>query len=290
MLESVTPLTFEVALQVQKELQNRFNEADKLRKQQVVRAEYEANLARRRVMQVDPDQRLVADTLEAEWNEKLRHLQDASDYYETHRRRESDKLKNAQQKEVLKLAKDFPKLWKNPRTPVREKKRMIRFLIEDVTMIRGENITLHVRFKGGATKTLKIPLPLKGWQYNLTDQKIVEIVDELLPDHTYSEIATILDKRGYKSGQGHRIDRNVVKGITHKYKLKTRFARLRATGKLTVDEVASLLGVTAATVRRWAKKDLIKTYPYNDRNGCLYEHPGVNSPLMKKRAQKAENK
>ena len=290
LLESVTPLTFEVALQVQKELQNRFNEADKLRKQQVVRAEYEANLARRRFMQVDPDNRLVADTLEAEWNEKLRHLQDASDYYETHRRRESDKLKNAQQKEVLKLAKDFPKLWKNPRTPVREKKRMIRFLIEDVTMIRGENITLHVRFKGGATKTLKIPLPLKGWQYNLTDQKIVEIVDELLPDHTYSEIATILDKRGYKSGQGHRIDRNVVKGITHKYKLKTRFARLRATGKLTVDEVASLLGVTAATVRRWAKKDLIKTYPYNDRNGCLYEHPGVNSPLMKKRAQKAENK
>ena len=290
LLESVTPLTFEVALQVQKELQNRFNEADKLRKQQVVRAEYEANLARRRFMQVDPDNRLVADTLEAEWNEKLRHLQDASDYYETHRRRESDKLKNAQQKEVLKLAKDFPKLWKNPRTPVREKKRMIRFLIENVTMIRGENITLHVRFKGGATKTLKIPLPLKGWQYNLTDQKIVEIVDELLPDHTYSEIATIHDKRGYKSGQGHRIDRNVVKGITHKYKLKTRFARLRATGKLTVDEVASLLGVTAATVRRWAKKDLIKTYPYNDRNGCLYEHPGVNSPLMKKRAQKAENK
>ena len=259
LLESVTPLTFEVALQVQKELQNRFNEADKLRKQQVVRAEYEANLARRRFMQVDPDNRLVADTLEAEWNEKLRHLQDASDYYETHRRRESDKLKNAQQKEVLKLAKDFPKLWKNPRTPVREKKRMIRFLIENVTMIRGENITLHVRFKGGATKTLKIPLPLKGWQYNLTDQKIVEIVDELLPDHTYSEIATILDKRGYKSGQGHRIDRNVVKGITHKYKLKTRFARLRATGKLTVDEVASLLGVTAATVRRWAKKDIKKT-------------------------------
>ena len=285
LLDSVTPLTLEVALQVQKELENRFNEADKLRKQQVQRAEYEANLARRRFMQVDPDNRLVADTLEAEWNEKLRHLQDANDYYEKHRRRELETLKKAQQEEVLQLAKDFPRLWKNPRTPVREKKRMIRFLIEDVTMIRADDITLHVRFKGGATKMLKLPLPLKGWQYNLTDPKIVEIVDELLSDHTYSEIATKLDKRGYKSGQGHRIDRNVVKGITHKYKLKTRFARLRATGKLTVDEVANLLGVTAATVRRWAKKDVIKTYPYNDRNGCLFEHPGVNSPLMKKRKQ-----
>ena len=282
LLTSVTPLTLEVALQVQKELEHRFNEADKLRKQQVERAEYEVNLARRRFMRVDPDNRLVADTLEAEWNEKLRNLQNANDYYETHRRRESEKLKKAQQQEVLKLARDFPAIWKNPRTPVREKKRMIRFLIEDVTIIRGEDITLHVRFKGGATKTLKLPLPLKGWQYNMTDPKIVEIVDELLTDHTYAEIATILDKRGYKSGQGHQIDRNIVKGITHKYKLKTRFARLRATGKLTVDEVASLLRVTVATVRRWGKEGIIKTYPYNDRNGCLYEHPGINSPLMKK--------
>jgi DNA invertase Pin-like site-specific DNA recombinase len=283
LLESVTPLTLEVALQVQQELENRFKEADKLRKQQVERAEYEANLARRRFMQVDPDNRLVADTLEAEWNEKLRHLQNAIDYYENHRQKESEKLKSAQKKEVLKLAKDFPRLWKNPRTPAREKKRMIRFLIEDVTMIRGEeNITLHVRFKGGAKKTLTLPPPLKGWQYNATDPKIVQMVDELLTDHNYAEIATILDKRGYKSSQGNRFDRNVVKSITYKYKLKTRFARLRATGKLTADEVASLLGVTAQTVRKWGKEGTIKTFPYNDRNGCLYEHPGVNSPLMKK--------
>ncbi|MGD8393730.1 MAG: recombinase family protein [Desulfobacterales bacterium] len=285
LLESVTPLALEVALQVQKELENRFNEADKLRKQQVERAEYEANLARRRFMQVDPDNRLVADTLEAEWNETLRHLQDANDHYEKHRRGESEKLKNVQQQKVLKLTKNFPQVWKNPRTPVREKKRMIRFLIEDVTMIRGEDITLHVRFKGGATKTIKLPLPLKGWQYNMTDPKIVEIVDELLSNHTYSEIATILDDRGFKSGQGSRITRRTIVGITHGYKLKTRYARLRATGKLRVEEVAKLLGRTVATVRSYGKKGIIKTYPYNDRNGCLYEHPGINSPLMRKKSK-----
>ena len=281
LLDSVTPLTLEVALQVQKELEDRFNEADKLRKQQVQRAEYEANIARRRFMQVDPDNRLVADTLEAEWNEKLRQLQDAIDYYEDHRQKESEKLKSVQKKEILKLAKDFPRLWKNPRTPFREKKRMIRFLIEDVTMIRKEeNITLHVRFKGGAKKTLTLPPPLKGWQYNATDPKIVQMVDELLTDHNYAEIATILDNRGFKTSQDNRFDRNVIKSITYNYKLKTRFARLRATGKLTADEVASLLGVTAQTARKWGKEGTIKTYPYNDRNGCLYEHPGVNSPLM----------
>jgi excisionase family DNA binding protein len=284
LLESVTPLTLEMALQVQKELETRFNEADNLRKQQVKRAEYESHLARRRFMQVDPDNRLVADTLEAEWNEKLRHLQEANDYYEAHRQRESEKLRKIQEKEILKLAKDFPRLWKNPKTPVREKKRMIRFLVEDVTLTRKEDITMQVRFKGGATRTLKLPPPLKGWQYNATDPKIVEMVDNLLNDHTYAEIATILDKQGYKSGQGNRIDRRTVTGIIHNYKLKTRYARLRAKGKLTVDEVANLLGVTVATVRRWGKKGIIKTYRYNDRNGCLYEHPGVNSPLMKSRS------
>ena len=281
LLESVTPLTLEVALQVQEELENRFNEVDKLRKQQVERAEYEANLARRRFMKVDPDNRLVVDTLEAEWNEKLRELQDANDYYETHRYRESEKLKQVQQKEVLRLAKDFSKLWKNPKTPPREKKRMIRFLIEDVTMTRGKEILLCVRFKGGATKMMSLPLPLKGWQYNVTNPEIVEIVDELLTNYTNSEIAIKLNKLGYKSGQGHQFDRTIVKGITHSYKLKTRFARLRATGMLTADEVASLLRVTVATVRRWGKYGTIKTYPYNDRNGCLYEHPGVTSALMK---------
>jgi predicted site-specific integrase-resolvase len=117
----------------------------------------------------------------------------------------------------------------------------------------------------------------------MTDPKIVEIVDELLTDHTYSEIATILNKQGFRSGLGHLIDRNVVKSITHSYKLKTRYARLRTTGKLRVEEVANLLGKTVATVRSYGKKGIIKTYPYNDRNGCLYEHPGINSPLMKRK-------
>ena len=77
-------------------------------------------------------------------------------------------------------------------------------------MIRAADITLHVRFKGGATKTLKLPLPLKAWQYNATGPKIVQMVDELLSDHSYSEIATILSERGNKSGQGHRIDKQTV--------------------------------------------------------------------------------
>lgn len=166
-------------MEVQRELESRINEADKLRKQQVERAEYEANIARRRFMQVDPDNRLVADTLEAEWNEKLTQLSEAQENYEKQRVADTAKLEKEKQDKILDIAKDFPKIWKNPQTPFREKKRMVRLLIEDVTLIKGDKITAHVRFKGGANKTLKIPLPPKGWQHSLTDPAVVKQIDEL---------------------------------------------------------------------------------------------------------------
>ena len=107
---------------------------------------------------------------------------------------------------------------------------------------------------------------------------------ESLRSQVLKKQGTILNERGFKSGSGLQFDRKIVTGIRRSYGLKTRYARMRNTGKLTIEEVANLLGVSIQTVRRWGKEGIIKTYPYNDRNGCLYEHPGVNSPLMKKMA------
>ena len=83
-----TPVALEVALAVQQELHARIEEADKLRYQKVERARYESDLTRRRYMQVDPENRMVADVLEAEWNNKLRVLSQAQEEYE--KRREAD--------------------------------------------------------------------------------------------------------------------------------------------------------------------------------------------------------
>lgn len=74
LLTTVTPMALEVALQVQQELESRIDEADRLRAKHVERARYDAELARRRYMAVDPDNRLVADALEAGWNDRLRAL------------------------------------------------------------------------------------------------------------------------------------------------------------------------------------------------------------------------
>jgi DNA invertase Pin-like site-specific DNA recombinase len=132
LVESMTPLALEIALSVQDELANRADEADRLRRHQVERARYETELAQRRYLRVDPDNRLVAATLEAEWNHKLRAQEAAQDDYE--RQRAADTLLDEEKRQrVLALATNFPRLWRDPDTPARERKRMARLLIEDVT-------------------------------------------------------------------------------------------------------------------------------------------------------------
>jgi len=110
-------------------------------------------------MQVDPDNRLVADTLEAEWNAKLRELHDAQETCERQCQADRLQLNTHQREQIMALANDFPRLWKDPQVPQRERKRIMRLLLEDVTLIKSKQITVHIRFKGGQTKTITLPLP-----------------------------------------------------------------------------------------------------------------------------------
>jgi DNA invertase Pin-like site-specific DNA recombinase len=146
LVDMVTPITLEVALAVQRELEARSVECDALRRQEVERARYESDLARRRFMQVDPDNRHVADSLEAEWNEKLRALEQAQKRYEKQSQVDAAGLDEHQRASIISLAKDFPRLWSDPRTPDRERKRMARLLITDVTLLKGVDITAQIRF------------------------------------------------------------------------------------------------------------------------------------------------
>ena len=113
----MTPLTLEVALQVQDELVARAEEADLWRAQRVQRAREEADLARQRFMQTHPDNRMVADVLEAEWNAKLRALDEAQHEFERRRSEPGQGLDERQRQRILALASDFPRLWNNPATP-----------------------------------------------------------------------------------------------------------------------------------------------------------------------------
>ena len=226
----------------------------------------------------DPDNRLVADSLEADWNEKLRALAEAQQEYE--RRREQDRtvFSEQQRQAILALASDFPKLWRDPNTPDRERKRMIRLLIEDVTLLRGNQITLHLRFRGGANQTLGLPNPLRAWESCMTSPEVVAEIDRLLNYHTYGAIAAILNDRGLRSGKGQRFTARYIARIQKRYGLKTRYDRLRDLGMLPLNEIAQVLAVHPKTVKNWAAHGMLRTHAYSDKPECLYEPPGEDAP------------
>jgi len=282
LVEAVTPITLEVALAVQQELQSRLDEADRLRQQQVERARYEAELARRRYLRVDPDNRLVADSLEADWNDKLRLLTEAQQVCEQQRAQDRKILDEEQHAAILSLATHFPQIWRDSATPDRERKRMVRLLLEDVTLIRAEHLTLHIRFKGGAHRTLQLPLPQRSWEQRQTRSEVVAAIDRLLDDHIYPEIAAILNSEGMQSGEGKSFTARIVAGIQRRFGLKSRYDRLRAAGLLTLEEIAQVLDLSTTRVKIWLRHGLLRGHPYDNSNACLYEHPGDNPPRKAK--------
>ncbi len=278
LVETMTPLALDVALAVQQELQARMEEVDGLRRKQVERARYEADLAQRRYLHVDPANRLVADALEAEWNNKLRALNETQQEYERLRQADHVAINEEHRARITALASDFPRLWQDPQTPDREKKRMIRFLLEDVILIKREEISMHVRFKGGATKSIILPLPLSAAELRKTDAAVIREIDRLLNHHTEREIAAILNRKGMRSGEGRSFHRGMIVHLKSAYQLRDRFTRLRAAGMLTAEEVATRIGIAVPSVKGWRYRGLLSAHRYNDKGQCLYEAPADDLP------------
>jgi len=286
LLDTVTPLALEVALNVQAELEARADEADQLRKTHVQRARQRAELARRRYLAVDPDNRLVADTLEADWNDTLRALQTAQDEYERQTAAANAALTEQHKQRIRQLASDFPALWNDPATPARERKRVVRLLIEDVTLTKADQIHVHVRFRGGQTTKLTLPKALNSWQARLTPPDIPAEIDRLLDHHTDAEVAAELNQLGRRSGMKQPFTRRIVADIRHDNNLPSHHKRLRARGLLTHHEIAELLGVHPNTIHAWRRAGLLHAHRTTDKPDYLYEPPQPDDRIRKQQGRR----
>jgi DNA-binding transcriptional regulator YiaG len=273
LLESVTPLSLEVALSVQAELEARADEADALRRSHVERARHRAELARRRYMGVDPDNRLVADSLEADWNDALRHLGEAEAEYEKASASGMVALSEEQKARIRALASDFPRLWSDPNIPARERKRVARLLIEDVTIMKTDKIHLHVRLRGGTTTSLVVPIPLMSYQAHQTKPETLAALDRLLDTHTDAQVAEALNRDGHRSGTGKPFTARLVLHLRRCNGLASHLERLRARGMLTVGEFAERIGVHVSTIKAWQRAGLVVSHQANDKNVQLFEPP-----------------
>ena len=282
LLEALTPLTLEVALTVQAEIEARAAEADAMRASHVERARHRADLARRRYLAAGPGNRLVAGTLEADWNQALRALQAAQDDYD-HATAATTALTGDDKTRIRALAADFPALWTNPATPQRERKRMARLLIDDVTMTKTDRIHLDVRFRGGQTTSLDVPIPPPAWQLRQTKPEALALLDRLLDDHTDGETAAALNAAGHRSGEGKPFTSRIVLDLRQSHHLPSHADRLRARGLLTMTETAARLGVHISTIKAWRRAGLLIARKANDRNVPLFDPPDPADPRLVKR-------
>jgi DNA invertase Pin-like site-specific DNA recombinase len=287
-VEKMTPAAVELALEIQKEIEARQDEADQLRSRAIERAQQEADIAQRRFMHVDPSNRLVADTLEADWNDKLRILAKARENWERERKNDEVALNDVIRERLVTMTSDFKKTWADPSTPNRERKRMLAHIIEDVTLVKlptQSATTVHVRFKGGKTETITTLNPRSSAQQLKTKLSVVDLVDKLLDDHIYSEIADKLNEQGLHPGgavrpgkQNARFTALRVAYLAKTYGLRSRYDRLRDRGMLTKEELAARLGIHVATVISWGEYGIVTRHAHNG-HAYLYQDPGPNPPV-----------
>ena len=252
LIERITPHSLEVSLAVQQELFNRAKEIEHIHKQQVESARYEA-----------------------EWNEKLQLLEEAQTALEEHKTKHEQK-NQIQSAEVLALANDFPKLWHSPNTSQKERKQMIRLLIEDITLTKGnDEIIAQVRFKGGTTKTLTMPKPKNAPALYVTPPEVINKIDELSEKYTDKEIVNILNNSNLESGKKGHFTVSIIRHICSKYNIKKIYARLRKKGLLTATELSEHLSISKKEVYDLRRCGKLKGYKCNDKKQYLYEIPSA---------------
>jgi hypothetical protein len=204
-LEVLKPRQIEIAIKAVEELEKR-NEAVSIQwKMRIERVEYEAQLAQRRYEEVDPSNRLVAATLERRWNDALVQVEQVKEEYAKTRREDPVVVTAENRDRILALAKDLPRLWKSPTTEAKDRKRILRLIVKDITVEKkpGEKaVVLHIRWQGGAREDISINLPLNISDRLRYPKEIVEEIRDMARELSDDDIAKGLNDKGLRSAKG----------------------------------------------------------------------------------------
>jgi DNA invertase Pin-like site-specific DNA recombinase len=231
-------------------------------KLQVERARYEVQRAERRYRAVDPDNRLVARGLEAEWEKCLRQLQSTETDLA---RRQADKarvLSDQERAQILALGKDVELIWAAPSTTDRDRKELLHTLVEEVIVDvnrEKENAHLLLRWRGGLITELDVHLPRSKPAPIRTDEDTVELVRRLATHYPDAVIAGILNRQGKVTAKGMRFTANRVSSLRTHWEIPCfKPSQVQQPGDIvTIDRAAEILGIAPSTVHRWLNDGFI---------------------------------
>jgi len=248
----------ELALKALEEIGRRQEAVNRQWQMAIERAEYEAQLAERRYQEVDPSNRLVAATLEKRWNEALRRVEEIKEDFHQHRQKHQQVLTQQQRQQLESLARDLPRLWNAPSTNPKDRKRILRLLIKDITVDKSpqaKQIILHLRWQGGTCEDISVTLPPSVHDQYRYSEEIIEKVRIYAQQIADAEIAERLNEEGFLSAKGKRFTASMIQWIRYRHAISP--ADLRQPGQLTVKQVADKFAVTPQVVYYWIKRKII---------------------------------
>ena len=259
LLQVLHPAQLEIALEALRELERRDEALFHQWQMRLERVEYEAQLAQRRYEEVDPSNRLVAATLERRWNDALNQRQQTQKKFEDFLATHARATPPQQQEEILSLARDFPRLWKAPTTQPKDRKRMVRLLVKDITIkkgVRPKQLLAQIRWQGGALETLVLDLPPAiADRLRYPDQLVVRVRElaATLPD---DQIAATLHHENRRSSKGKTFTASMIRWIRYRHKIPA--AVLKHPQEFTVQQIAQRFGISIHVVYYWIERGLIE--------------------------------
>ena len=262
-LRAMQPAEIELSLAVTLEVERQAGELDKQWQLRLEQARYAARLAERRYMAVDPENRVVARTLERDWEEKLREIETIERDQADARQREKVCLTADDRRQILALAKDLPAVWRSPTTTQAERKNLLRMMISDVTLfpidVPQRQTRIAVLWRTGATSEITLERHRPETTFATPDAALELIIKQFRQGVSDQQIADELNAAGIRTGKQHEWQPRAVEYVRHAEGLtKSRHSRRppdkRDDGLLSVHGVAAHFGVAPALVRHWRNR------------------------------------
>lgn len=253
----ITPLRIELALAALTTLEERDRAISAQWRMRIERAKYKSDLAERRYDAVDPNNRLIAATLEQRWNEALQRLRDLEAELATFEQQIMRTVTAEQKQQILQLVTDFPRLWGAPTTTSKDRKRILRLLVRDITVIKGPGqkaVSLQIRWQGGETETIIVALPPNRADAVRYPEEFVDRIRTFALHHHDEEIAALMTAEGRQSSTGKVLTAKMVGWIRCEHRIP---APKPPAGTLTVRQASQRYGVTPGVVYYWIEHGVV---------------------------------
>jgi len=273
LIVKLTPEVVAQSVEVQKEMDNRQDESLNYYQMRVEKCRYEAELARKRFMNVDPDNRLVALELESAWNIKLKNLDDARTFYDSQAEKNTRSRSERDYALLDNLSRNFATVFQSREISHKDKKRMVRYLIEDIILTRSDHsIRIDVRYKGHTTQSVIIDAPKQRYENCATSPDVIKFIDQAAQTKTVEEITTLLNQSGYKSGMNMFFMPNMVKQIMYAHSIPNLKERYLDQGYVICTTKAASLGISASALMAQIRSGRYQGeyVRVNSRNECVF--------------------